>query len=77
MKGVLSEVVEIRDDFDGETYRAMDTASLGETSYVLHAFRKQSKRGIATPALELQLIRARLRAARQHERQDAKRRSKA
>ena len=73
MKGDLSGVVEVRDDFDGETYRAMYTASLGETIYVLHAFQKKAKFGIATPARDLNLIRARLQAARERETQKAKR----
>lgn len=67
MRGDLAEVVEIRDDFDGEAYRATYTASLGETIYVLHAFQKKSKRGVATPTRDLALIRARLKAARERE----------
>lgn len=75
MKGHLGEagVVEIRDDFDGETYRAMYTAKVGETIYVLHAFQKKSKRGIATPKQELELIRKRLWLARECEAKAAKR----
>jgi phage-related protein len=67
MNGDLAAVVEIRDDFDGEAYRAMYTASLGETIYVLHAFQKKSKSGVATPARELELVRTRLKAARDRE----------
>jgi len=37
--------------------------------YVLHAFQKKSKKGIATPQRELELIRQRLAAAEQHYRE--------
>jgi phage-related protein len=74
MKGALGKagVIEIRDDFDGETYRAMYTARIGNTIYVLHAFQKKSKHGIATPMADLNLIRMRLQLARQREGRAAK-----
>ena len=34
--------------------------------YVLHAFQKKSKKGIATPKQEIELIKRRLKAAREH-----------
>ena len=68
MKGDLAEVIEIRDDFDGETYRTMYTAKLGARLYFLHAFQKKAHRGIATPKSELDVIRRRLREARTLER---------
>jgi phage-related protein len=49
----------------GETYRCAYTAKLGDTIYVLHAFQKKSKRGIATPKADIKLIEARLKEARQ------------
>jgi len=36
------------------------------TIYVLHAFQKKSKKGIATPPKDLDLIRQRLAAAERH-----------
>ncbi len=42
-------VLEIVDDFDGDTFRAVYTVRFPIAVYVLHAFRKKSKRGIATP----------------------------
>jgi phage-related protein len=42
-------VLEIVDDFDGDTFRAVYTVSFPMAVYVLHAFQKKSKRGIATP----------------------------
>ena len=56
-------VLEIVDDHDGDTYRAVYTVRFADAVYVLHAFQKKSKRGIATPKRELDLIRQRLAAA--------------
>jgi phage-related protein len=50
----------------GETYRAVYTVRFKDTIYVLHAFQKKSKTGIATPKHELDLIRRRLAAAERH-----------
>jgi phage-related protein len=56
-------VLEIVDDFDGDTFRAVYTVRFSKAVYVLHAFQKKSRRGIATPKNELNLIRQRLRQA--------------
>jgi phage-related protein len=37
-----------------------------EAIYVLHVFQKKSKRGIATPKADIDLIRARLKAAKEY-----------
>lgn len=58
-----ASVLEIVDDYDGDTYRTMYTVRLRSGVYVLHAFQKKSKRGSETPKHESDLIRARLRAA--------------
>jgi len=58
-------VLEIVDDHDGDTYRAVYTVRFKELVYVLHAFQKKAKRGIATPAAELDLIHQRLRRAKE------------
>ena len=42
------------------TYRAVYTVSIGESIYVIHAFQKKSKAGIATPKAQMDLIRQRL-----------------
>lgn len=57
--GVL-EVVE--DDADG-TYRAVYTVRFREAVFVLHVFQKKSKRGIATPQVDMEVIRQRLKVA--------------
>jgi phage-related protein len=56
-------VLEVVDDFDGDTFRAVYTVRFAEVVYVLHAFQKKSRRGIATPKSEIDLIDARLRRA--------------
>ncbi len=50
-------VLEIGDDFDGDTYRTVYTARLATAVYVLHVFQKKSTRGIETPRRELELVR--------------------
>lgn len=56
-------VLEIVDDFDADAFRTVYTVRLRGALYVLHAFQKKSKKGIATPRHELDLIRQRLRLA--------------
>ena len=53
------------DDFDGNSYRAVYTVRFADAVYVLHAFQKKSKRGVATPKAELSVIEQRLRRARE------------
>jgi phage-related protein len=61
-----SGVLEVVSNFDTNTYRAVYTVRLRDAVYVLHAFQKKSKRGIATPKAEIDLVRRRLKAAEQH-----------
>ena len=63
-------VVEIVDDFDGDTYRAVYTVKFAGVVYVLHAFQKKSKKGIATPQRDIDLIKARLKRAEEHYREN-------
>jgi len=58
-------VLEVVDDFDGNTYRAVYTVRFAEIVYVLHAFQKKSTRGIATPAREIRVIQQHLQRARE------------
>lgn len=55
--------VEVIEDFDRDTYRAVYTVRFEAAVYVLHAFKKKSKRGIATPQKDIALIKRRLRDA--------------
>ncbi|WP_371819377.1 type II toxin-antitoxin system RelE/ParE family toxin [Tolypothrix sp. PCC 7910] len=61
-----SGVLEVVEDFDGDTYRAVYTVRFEKTVYVLHAFQKKSKHGIATPKKDVELIKARLKRAKEH-----------
>ena len=63
LKGLGGGTVELVEDFDGDTYRAVYTVRFAEAVYVLHAFKKKSKRGIATPKGDIDLIKRRLRDA--------------
>jgi phage-related protein len=61
-------VLEVVEDFVGDTYRAVYTVRLAGAVYVLHAFQKKSKRGIQTPQRDIDLIKERLeRAEQEHE----------
>ena len=60
-----SGVLEVVEDFDGDTYRAVYTVKFEGVVYVLHAFQKKSKRGIATPKQDVELIEIRLKRAKE------------
>jgi phage-related protein len=64
LKGVGTGVLEIVSDHRGDTFRAVYTVRFRDRVYVLHAFQKKSKRGIATPQAEIDLIRQRLKLAK-------------
>ena len=66
LRGDLAGLVEIVDDFGGNTYRAVYTTKLAGAIYVLHVFQKKSTHGIATPKHQVDLIKARLRRAKEH-----------
>lgn len=65
--GVGSGVFEIAARYDTNIYRAVYTVKLGENIYVLHMFQKKSTHGIRTPRREIDLIKQRLRIAREME----------
>ncbi len=66
-KGVGSGVVELIEDHDGDTYRAVYTVRLATAVYVLHSFKKKSKQGIKTPTRDVELIKRRLKAAEEYD----------
>lgn len=71
--GKAQGAVQLAEDHDGETYRAVYTVELEGVVYVLHCFQKKSKSGIATPKSDIELIERRLRDARTlHQRRDRK-----
>lgn len=56
-------VLEVVEEDAGGTYRAVYTVRFREAVFVLHVFQKKSKRGIATPQADMEVIRQRLKAA--------------
>ena len=56
-------VLEVVDDFQGDTYRAVYTVRFSGWVYVLHCFQKKAKSGIKTPQMDIDLIKARLKTA--------------
>ncbi len=56
-------MLEVVEDDVGGTYRAVYTVKFAEAVFVLHCFQKKSKRGIATPKEDMDIINARLKTA--------------
>ena len=67
-------VMEVVEDEDGDTYRAMYTAKLPNAVYVLHCFQKKSKSGKTTPREDVAVIELRLKAAKDHSKRAATKR---
>jgi phage-related protein len=61
-----ASVLEVVEDFSGNTFRAVYTVRFAEAVYALHVFQKKSKTGIKTPRQELDLVQERLRRAEEH-----------
>ncbi|SCX28836.1 Phage-related protein [Nitrosomonas eutropha] len=55
-------VLEVVEDSQGDTYRAVYTVRYAEAVYVLHCFQKKSIQGVATPKPDVGLIKSRLTA---------------
>jgi phage-related protein len=64
-----ASVLEIVEDFDGDTWRAVYTVEIAGVIYVLDFFQKKSKKGISTPKHIIERIRKRPREAIALERQ--------
>ena len=63
-KGAGSGTLEVVEDHDGNTYRAVYTVRFRSAVYVLHCFQKKSRRGIQTPKPDVELVSRRLGLAR-------------
>ena len=61
-----ASILEIVEDYDGDTYRAVYTVRFAGAVYALHAFQKKAKKGISTPKPEIDLIKSRLKKAEEH-----------
>lgn len=69
-------VLEIVAEHITDAYRAVCTVRFAGSIYVLHAFQKKSKRGVATPSKEIELVKKRLKLAeRDHNRRTGNGRS--
>ena len=66
LKGFGSaSVLEVVEDWDRSTYRAVYTVEFKGFVFVLHVFQKKSRRGAATPKGDIDIIRERLKVAEQ------------
>lgn len=65
LHGDLAGVSELKaDSDDNNTYRVVFTLKLGSYLFVLHCFQKKSKTGIATPKRDWDVVRKRLKEAK-------------
>jgi len=58
-------VLEVVEDFDGNTFRAVYTVKFAGYVYALHAFQKKSRKGIKTSAADLDKVKSRLKIAQE------------
>ncbi len=61
-----ASILEVVENHDSNTYRAVYTVKFQDMVYVLHVFQKKSKKGIETPKPDIDLIKARLKLAADH-----------
>jgi phage-related protein len=64
-RGEGAGVMEVVEDYRGDTYRAVYTVRFQDAVYVLHAFQKKSPSGIRTAHMDVDLIGSRLKLAKQ------------
>ena len=65
LKGLGGGTVELVADFAGDTFRVVYTVRFDDAVYIIHAFKKKSKRGAKTPQTDINLMRRRLTAIEQ------------
>jgi phage-related protein len=65
LRGIGGGVLEIAIRQAGEDYRTVVALQLGSIIYVLHAFQKKSKKGIATLKPDVDLIKQRYKEAKE------------
>src|SRR5438552_2917831 len=58
-----SGVLEVVEDWNGNTYRPVYTVRFALGVFVLHVFQKKSTRGVATPKPDMDLIHKRFKSA--------------
>jgi phage-related protein len=72
LSGFKPALVEILEDDDGDTYRAVYTAHFENVVYVLHCFKKKSTKGRSLPSRDKETIEARLAEVKKIEAEKAK-----
>lgn len=65
LHGLGSGVLEIALRHRGDAWRVVYAVQIGDDVWVIHAFQKKSKSGIATPAHEIEVVRERLKRLRE------------
>lgn len=65
-EGLPGRVMKLAREHSGDTYRLAYTVAFPRAVYVLHAFKKKSRKGIGTPFLDLELVRTRFGGAAEH-----------
>lgn len=60
-----AQILEVVEDYDGDTYRAVYTVRFAGVLYVLHCFQKKATRGIKTTHRDIEMIKTRLAQAQQ------------
>jgi phage-related protein len=63
-------LLEVVTSMEGDAFRTVYTVRFKHAVYVLHAFQKKSKSGVATPKPEIDLVRSRLKVAKDHHEQN-------
>ena len=77
LAGFKPALIEILEDDDGDTYRAVYTVHFENVVYVLHCFKKKSRKGSNLPKADKETIERRLAEVRQIEARKTKARIKA
>ena len=62
-KGAGPRVLEVVEEFDRGTYRAIYTVRFERAVYVLHCFQKKSPAGVRTARLDVEMVNRRLAVA--------------
>lgn len=76
LTGFRPALVELLEDDDSDTYRAIYTAHFDDVVYVLHCFKKKSTKGRNLPKADKETIETRLAEVRRIEAEKAKARKK-
>lgn len=62
---MVASMIELKESDASGTYRAVYTIKMKNMIFVLHAFQKKSKQGIKTPQTDINLVKRRLKDARE------------